>query len=79
MKLWCNGTLVLDTQLTTTRPVTSYVRTASLKWLLLESWVSRVVPLRQLGIDADGEVGVRIEWTPVSVARPDASALSCGR
>ena len=79
VKLWCNGALVLDTQLTTTRPVTTYVRTASLKWLLLESWVSRVVPLRQLGIDADGEVGVRIEWTPVqALPVPDASALSCG-
>jgi hypothetical protein len=78
VKLWCNGTLVLDTQLTTTRPVTTYVRTASLKWLLLESWVSRVVPLRQLGIDADGEVGVRIDWNPANaLPATAASPVSC--
>jgi len=80
MKLWCNGELILDTRLTTTAPVTTYVRTDwHDNWLLLESEASRVVPLRQLGLDDDREIGVRLEWTGTQAPSGDRPTHSCGR
>ena len=80
MKLRCNGELILDTRLTTTAPVTAIVRTDwRHSWLLLESEVSRVVPLRQLGLDDDREVGVRLEWRGTQAPSGDRLTHTCGR
>jgi O-antigen ligase len=77
VRLWCNGRPLLDTRLTTSAPVVTYVRVpADHRWTMLESSVSRGVPLRDLGIDADGEIGVRIEWVPAGA--PPADTATCG-
>ena len=34
--------------------------------MFVESSVSRGVPLRELGLDEDVEIGVRIDWAPVA-------------
>lgn len=81
VRLWCNGRPLLNERLTTTAPVTIYVRVgADHRWTLLESSVSGGVPLRDLGIDDDGEVGVLIEWTPVDAPPPASQppAPACG-
>ena len=48
--------------------------------MFVESSVSRGVPLRDLGIEDDGEVGVRIEWTPAAApSSPNQiTAVTCG-
>ncbi len=81
VQLWCNGSPLLRTRLTTTEPTTTYVRVPpGQRWMFVESSVSRGVPLRELGMDDDGEIGVRIDWTPVDApSTPDQSAPTCGQ
>jgi hypothetical protein len=81
VRLWCNGSPLLDTRLTTTAPITTQVRApAGGRWMFVETSVSRPVPLRDLGIDVDGEVGVRIDWTPVhTAAAVRTPGSTCGR
>jgi hypothetical protein len=79
VQVWCNGALFLSARLTTTAPITKVVRVAGRhRWAFLESSVSRGVPLRELGIDHDGEVGVLIDWAPVPTPPSDGSASICG-
>ena len=79
VQVWCNGALLLSAHLTTTAPITKVVRVAGRhRWAFLESAVSRGVPLRDLGIDDNGQVGVSIDWAPVPSPPPDGSASICG-
>jgi hypothetical protein len=79
VQIWCNGTSLLRERLTTTVPVTRFVRIASRhRWTFLESAVTRGVPLRDLGISNDGEVGVLIHWAPLTTPPTDGSASTCG-
>jgi multisubunit Na+/H+ antiporter MnhC subunit len=80
VQLWCNGHPLLRTRLTTTEPHTTYLRVpAGERWIFVESSVSRGVPLRDLGIDAKGEIGVRIDWTPAAPPMgADQPAVTCG-
>jgi hypothetical protein len=80
VRLWCNGSLLLQKRLTTSEPQTSYVRLPEgERWMFVETSVTRGVPLRELGVDAGGEIGVRIDWTPAAAPfRPDQSAVTCG-
>jgi hypothetical protein len=81
VQIWCNGRPLLETRLTTTAPVTKYVQVASgHRWTFLESAVSRGVPLRDVGIADDHEVGVFIDWAPVDGPPAGAAdaASRCG-
>ena len=80
VRLWCNGRPLFQTRLTTTAPHTAYVRLPpGQRWMFLESSVSRGVALRELGMDVDGEIGVRLEWTPAAAPpSTDQSATTCG-
>jgi hypothetical protein len=77
--VWCNGTEVLDAQLETTAPAVHILRVPEGKrWVLLESRVDRTVPLEQLGIDDDREIGVLLQWHGVPESPPGASIVECG-
>ena len=79
VKVWCDGTLVVDTTLTTTAPLTTYVRGHERgKWLLLESQAGRLVPLQQLGIDDRREIGIQLTWTDAAHPAPQGETRVCG-
>jgi hypothetical protein len=62
-RVWRNGELILQQRLTTTAPVTKYVRVAGgEQWILLETWVSRVLRPRDFGVPDDRELGMKIQW-----------------
>ena len=78
VQLRCNGQPLFDMRITTTAPVRKYVRVPpNYRWMLLESTVNGGVPLRDLGIDDDREVGVRIDWAPIEVP-PTTEVSLCG-
>jgi hypothetical protein len=63
-KVWSDGTLIVDERLTTTAPVTRLVEVpADEKWVLIETWVSRTIDPRDLGIADDRELGLLVSWT----------------
>ena len=81
VQLWCNGRPLFETRLTTTAPVTKYVRVeGGHRWTFLESSVSGGVPLRDVGIADDHEVAVFIDWAPIDAPPADAAAAAsrCG-
>jgi hypothetical protein len=79
IRIWCNGQLLIEEQITTTTPRIKYVRTPVDKWIFLESRVDRVVPLRQLGIDHDGGIGIMLDWQAADPGSIDAARVpSCG-
>jgi hypothetical protein len=61
VKVWRDGELVFDRELTTTAPVTERIPVAG-KWVMLETWVSRVFESGDLGLADDRELGVRMKW-----------------
>ena len=64
VKIWRDGDLILDAQLTTTEPVTRVVAVRDTsKRLLLETWVSRVFTARELGASDDRELGLLVRWS----------------
>jgi hypothetical protein len=63
-KVWCNGELVLEKRLTTTAPETQYVRVPDGdRWVLLETWVNRILSPRDFGVPDDRELGMMIMWS----------------
>jgi hypothetical protein len=78
VRLWCNGQRLFETRLTTSAPVTKYVRVPDgHRWAFVESSVNGGVPARDLGVDDDWEVGVLLDWTPVQTP-PSTDAAVCG-
>jgi hypothetical protein len=64
VKVWCNGELVLDRQFTTTAPVSTYVQVSEPgRWMLIETWASRVVRPKEFGVPDERELGLLIDWT----------------
>jgi hypothetical protein len=73
VKVWADRTLVLNRQLKSIRPVTTYVFVGSAtKRVMLETWVSRVVHPRELGGDDPRELGCMVRWTFLDARPPDA-------
>ena len=68
VRVWCNGSLILDRRLDTTAPASLYLHVPDQKWIMLESRVNRTIPLRELGIDDDRAVGVLIDWSFLEAA-----------
>jgi hypothetical protein len=78
VRIWRDGELVVDREITDTAPVVERVPIAgdspstSLgagRWVMLETWVSREVELTDLGLEASRELGMLLNWT--FVALPD--------
>jgi hypothetical protein len=66
VRLWRDGELVVDRQLTSTLPVRAYLPVdRDSPWVFLETDVSRVFRPRDVGVDDDRELGVRIRWAHV--------------
>lgn len=72
VRLWCDGRRVLDTRLASVTPVVRYVRMPNRRRVTLESWVSRVVRPRELGVADARELGLLVQWTFVDGPPPDA-------
>jgi hypothetical protein len=63
VKIWRDGDLVIDKVLTTTAPVTAWVKVPDArKYVMIETWVSRVLKPREFGIADDRELGIQIRW-----------------
>jgi len=62
-KVWVEGRLVLETRLTSGEPARVDVLVPKgLKRTLVETWVSRVVTPRALGVDDGRELGLLVSW-----------------
>jgi O-antigen ligase len=62
-KLWRDGQLVVEEHLISTAPVTQYISVPDGdKRVLLETWVSRVIRPRDLGVADDRELGLLVKW-----------------
>jgi hypothetical protein len=63
VKVWCNGALVLERQLTTTAPESVQVALREgQRWVLIETWVSRLLP-QETGAADDRERGLLVDWS----------------
>jgi hypothetical protein len=63
VKVWRDGQLVVEERLTSTAPVTQYISVpAGDRRLVLETWVSRVIKPRDIGIADDRELGLLVKW-----------------
>jgi hypothetical protein len=72
VRLWRDGELVIDRELTTTAPVTTYLPVrGETPWVFLETDVSRLLRPKDLGIADDRELGIRLRWAFVD--RPGES------
>lgn len=70
VKVWRDQQLVVEEHLTNTAPVTEYIAVPDGEQrLLLETWVSRVITPRDVGIADDRELGLLVKWDFVD-ARP---------
>ena len=68
--MWRDQQLVVEEHLTSTAPVTEYISVPDGEQrLLLETWVSRVIRPRDVGIADDRELGLLVKWDFVD-ARP---------
>jgi hypothetical protein len=80
VKVWRDGNLVLQTRLTNTEPVTQYVFINKIEpWVLLETWVSRVVRPSDLGATDDRELGVLVSWSFVPALPVGATGVIVDR
>ena len=74
VKVWRDRQLVVEAHLTNTAPVTEYISVPDgNRRLLLETWVSRVIRPRDLGVADDRELGLLVKWDFLD-ALPAASA-----
>jgi hypothetical protein len=63
VRVWSDGRIVLSTTLRDSSPVTEYVRVpAGEDRMVLETWVSRVVRPRDVGLTDPRELGVMVRW-----------------
>ena len=63
VKVWCDGKLVVDAHLSTSAPVSKYVRLPTAeRWVVIETRVGRVVRPREFGVPDDRELGVMLSW-----------------
>jgi hypothetical protein len=72
-KVWRDGALVLDRQLTQTAPVTEYLRMREGDArVALDFWSSRVFRPSDVGLDDSRELGLQVSWDFVDAPPPDA-------
>ncbi len=63
VKVWRDRQLVVEERLTSTAPVTKYISVPDGdRRLLLETWVSRVIRPRDVGVADDRELGLLVKW-----------------
>jgi hypothetical protein len=63
-KVWLDGALVTDTRLTSAEPVTTQVSLPrGGRRVVLETWASRAVNPRELGVPDDRELGLLVRWS----------------
>jgi hypothetical protein len=63
VKVWRDRQLVVEERLTTTAPVTKYIPVPDVdRRVLLETWVSRVITPRDVGVADDRELGLLVTW-----------------
>ena len=63
VKVWRDRQLVVEAHLTTTAPVTEYISVPDGdRRLMLETWVSRVIRPRDVGVADDRELGLLVNW-----------------
>ncbi len=75
-KLWCDNALVLGTRLATGDPVTAYVQLpAGERRTIVDSWVSRVVHPKDLGVDDNRELGLMVRWSFVDSVPAGLTAI----
>jgi hypothetical protein len=73
VKVWRDRQLVFEAHLTNTLPVTTYLEVPPAdRWVLIETWVSRLVQPADFGIADDRELGLLVDWTFVD--RPSRAA-----
>jgi hypothetical protein len=64
VRVWQNGEPLIETQLTSTDPVTQSVRLPeNEKRVLIDTWVSRVVHPADFGVADARELGLMVQWT----------------
>ena len=74
VKVWTDGRLLLRTQLTTIAPVTRYYKVPDGgRRIVLETWVSRTLRPRDLGVPDDRELGLLVDCNFVD-APPSGAA-----
>jgi hypothetical protein len=79
IKVWRDGQLVVERRLVDTSPVTEYVSIpGAAPRVMLETWVSRVLRPRELGVPDDRELGMLVSWRFVDAA-PTRADLSSTR
>jgi O-antigen ligase len=63
VRVWRDGQLVVERTLTNTAPITEYVAIPEGEArVMLETWVSRVLRPRELGLNDDRELGLLVSW-----------------
>jgi hypothetical protein len=63
VKAWCDGTLVLQSTLNRTSRITKYVSLPpGEKRVVVDTWVSRVVHPKDLGVEDSRELGLMVKW-----------------
>jgi hypothetical protein len=63
-KVWRDGELVLEERLQSTTPVTRVVSVpAGHRHIVIDTWVSRVVRPKDLGVEDGRELGLQVRWT----------------
>ena len=73
-KVWVNGHLTLDTSLTSPATTTRYALVGDgPKRMMLETWVSRVLGPKEIGLSDSRELGLMVRWTFVDAPPADAT------
>jgi hypothetical protein len=63
-KVWRDGELVLDERLRSTTPVTRVVSVPpGHSHVVIDTWVSRVVRPKDLGVEDGRELGLQVKWS----------------
>ncbi len=79
VKVWRDRQLVVAEHLTSTAPVTQYISVpGGRQRVMLETWVSRVIRPRDIGIADDRERGLLVKWEFLA-ALPAGAAPHAGR
>jgi hypothetical protein len=80
VKVWRDQQLVAEEHLTSTAPVTEYISVPDGdKRVLLETWVSRVITPRDVGVADDRELGLLVKWDFVDAPPAGAAPPAGGR
>ncbi|MGE5243995.1 MAG: O-antigen ligase family protein [Betaproteobacteria bacterium] len=75
VRIWCDEALALETTLNSVAPITKYVQLPTGRpRVLLQTWVSRVVRPRDLGLPDNRELGLFVHWDFVD--RPPSGAAT---